>query len=325
MVAFLVSAISYGIILLYGCLGEILTEKAGNLNLGIPGIMCMGTVGGCVGVSLYMGFYMSSNTDPYAANWFLLMLSAISFSILFSVLTGLIYCFLTVSFRCNQNVVGLALTIFGSGASQFIMDNFVKTTYFAAASSIFKKFLPALQNPNWFYSIFLSHGFLAYLGIALAIICGIVLKRTRIGLNLRAVGENPATADAMGVNVTKYKYAAISCGSAISGLGGLFYIMNYIGGSWSNSSTIEAMGWLSIALVVFAIWKPCLAILGSFVFGAFSTAVNFINGISFSQMQLLRLLPYVVTVVVLVITSIFGKKNVQPPESLGVNYFREER
>ena len=117
----------------------------------------------------------------------------------------------------------------------------------------------------------------------------------------------------------------LALGSAIAGLGGMFYIMDYIGGSWENASTIEGLGWLAIALVIFCLWKPDLSILGSFLFGALYIAPSIITGISFSQMKLLKLLPYVVTVVVLIITSIKGSKENQPPASLGLNYFREER
>ncbi len=152
-----------------------------------------------------------------------------------------------------------------------------------------------------------------------------MLKRTAVGLNLRAVGENPATADAEGINVTKYKYGAILTGSAIAGLGGVYYIMDYIGGSWENSSTIEGLGWLAMALVIFTMWKPDLSIIGSIIFGALYIASNYIIGISFAQMKLLKLLPYVITVIVLIVTSIIGKKETQPPASLGVNYFREDR
>src|SRR5574344_443833 len=132
MITFITSAISIGIVFLYGCVGEILTEKAGHLNLGIPGIMCVGAAGGCYGVSLYI----NSLADPYAASWIVLVVLSIGFSVLFSLIMGLIYSFLTVSLRCNQNISGLALTTFGVGFSQFFMGNYVDRTYFAAAGKI---------------------------------------------------------------------------------------------------------------------------------------------------------------------------------------------
>ncbi len=321
MLVLIVGAISLGVVFLLGCVGEIITEKSGHLNLGIPGIMCMGAAGGCYGVSLYM------NSLPSASDavWLWLILIAIIFAALFGALGGLIYAFLTVSLRANQNVTGLALTTFGAGFAQFVMDTYVDRTRFAAASKIISSSILGTADWGWFGEIFLGHGFLVYFAIAIAIVAAYLLKKTRVGLNLCAVGENPATADAAGINVTAYKYCAILIGSAIAALGGMFYIMDYIGGSWENASTIEGLGWLAIALVIFTVWKPDLSILGSFLFGALYIAPSVITGITFSQMKILKLLPYVVTVVVLIITSILDSKENQPPASLGLNYFREER
>lgn len=322
MITFITSAISIGMVFLYGCVGEILTEKAGHLNLGIPGIMCMGTAGGCLFVSWYMNSVTISNTFFL---WLFLVLVAILGAALFGALGGLIYSFLTVTLKSNQNITGLALTIFGAGFGQFIMDQYVNRIKFSQASVLIKSSLSFADNLGWFGEIFLSHGIFVYLAIAIAIVAAVLLKKTAVGLNLRAVGENPATADAEGINVTKYKYGAILTGSAIAGLGGVYYIMDYIGGSWENSSTIEGLGWLAIALVIFTMWKPDFSIIGSIIFGALYIASNYIIGISFAQMKLLKLLPYVITVIVLIVTSIIGKKETQPPASLGVNYFREDR
>jgi simple sugar transport system permease protein len=196
---------------------------------------------------------------------------------------------------------------------------------FADASKILRYSILGDADWGWFGKVLLGHGVLVYIAIAIAIIAAIMLKRTKVGLNHRAVGENPATADAAGVNVTAYKYGAILIGAAIAGLGGMFYIMDYIGGSWENASTIEGLGWLAIALAIFTLWKPDLCIIGSLLFGALYIASSSIMGITFSQMKLLKLLPYIVTVVVLIVTSILDKKENQPPASLGQTYFREER
>ena len=321
MTVLLLGSIGIGVVFLLGCVGEIITEKAGHLNLGIPGIMCMGAAGGCWGVAIYM----NSLSTPDNATWLVLLLVLILSAFIFGAFGGAIYSFLTVTLRSNQNVTGLALTTFGSGFAQFVMDTYVDRGRFAAASRIIRQGLPFADNLGWFGEIFLSHGILVYLAIAIAIVTAIVLRRTKVGLNLRAIGENPATADAAGINVNAYKYGAILIGSAIAGLGGAFYIMDYIGGSWENSSTIEAFGWLAIALVIFCLWKPDLAILGAFLFGVLCTIPNILTGISFSQMKIFKLLPYVVTVVVLIVTSILDSKENQPPASLGINYFREER
>ena len=322
LVAFLIGAISLGTVLLYGCLGETLMEKSGHLNLGIPGIMCMGTAGGCLGI----GIYMKSLAAPENANWFLLILCAVLFSVLFSVSVGAIYAFLTVTLRCNQNITGLAITTFGSGLAQFVMDAYVnRGSLVGVPGKLLSRGFVNDPNANGILRIFFSHGFFVYFAIFLAVIFTVVLKRMRLGLHLRAVGENPATTDADGVSVIAYKYGATLIGSAVAGFGGLFYIMDFLKGSWETASTIEAFGWLAIALVILTLWKPNVAIFGSiFIFGGLSIAAFVLKGDA-AQKELLKLLPYVITVLVLVITSIRNKRENQPPASLGLSYFREER
>ena len=320
MTLFFVSAISIATVLLYGCVGEIITEKAGHLNLGIPGIMCMGTAGGCLGVSLYMG----GLTSPEDASWVLLVLIALLFSTAFAAALGGVYALLTVTLRCNQNITGLAITIFGGGATNFIMS-FVDRTHFDPAGKLISSSLPFADKLGGFGKVVFGHGIFVYLAIAAAVICALVLNKTRVGLHLRAVGESPATADAAGVNVTLYKYAAILVGSAIAGLGGFYYIMDYIKGSWENAATIEAFGWLAIALVIFVLWKPNVGILGAVLFGACYIVAFIIPDITSTQREIIKMLPYVITIVVLILISIRKKREHQPPASLGLPYFREER
>ena len=325
MTSFFVGAIALATVFLFGCVGEIITEKAGHLNLGIPGIMCVGTAGGCYAVS----FYMSLLSDPNNASWIVIIILSILFAMLFAAALGGIYALLTVSLRCNQNITGLAVTIFGNGFAQFFMDTCVLKSdidraNFEVAGKIISRGLPFADSLGAFGKIFLSHGILVYLAIAIAVFAAWFLKRTRAGLHLRAVGENPATADAAGINVTAYKYGAILIGSGIAGLGGFFYIMDYIKGSWENAATIEALGWLSVALVIFTLWKPNLSILGSIIFAGLYITAYYVNGNS-TQKEILKLIPYVMTVVVLIFTSIVDNKNNQAPASLGLSYFREER
>ena len=151
------------------------------------------------------------------------------------------------------------------------------------------------------------------------------LTRTRKGLNLRAVGENPATADAAGINVTRNKYLATCVGAGISGLGGLYYTMDYIKGTWANDGTIEALGWLAVALVIFATWKTVNAIWGSYLFGLLFWMYLYIPGLTRSSQELFKMLPYLVTIAVLIFISLRKKRENQPPASLGLAYFREER
>ncbi len=315
MIAFLVSAIRLGMVLLFGTTGEILSEKSGHLNLGTPGVMCVGASCGCYAVSLYLKINGPRITPVIA------ILIALIATFIGGALMGLLFSFLTVSLRANQNVTGLALTTLGIGISDFMIAK--AGTSFGRVSKYFTASLPFAKKLGVVGDLLFSHGFLIYLAIIVAIICSFVLSRTRIGLNLRSVGENPATADAAGINVSLYRYVATCVGCGISSLGGLTFIMDYLNGNWEYC--IDAFGWLSIALVIFTVWKPNLAILGSFVFGALYIASSYITGVSFASKELFKLLPYIVTILVLIVTSMRNKKENQPPQSLGLSYFREER
>lgn len=321
--AFINAAIIQGIPLLYGATGEIITEKSGNLNLGIPGIMYVGGIAGIVGGYLYE----HSTENPTA---FLCIFIPFLSCILASALMALIYSFLTITLRANQNVTGLALTTFGTGLGNFFGGSLL--SFFGETGSIsllttgqyYKASLPFASKLGLFGETFLSFGFLAYLAVAISLIASWYLNKTRAGLNLRAVGENPATADAAGINVTLYKYLATCIGGAIAGLGGLYFVMDYTAGAWTNNGFGDR-GWLAIAIVIFAIWKPKSAILSSFLFGGLYIICVYIPGLSSSAKELIKMLPYVVTIIVLVIISVRKKREHQPPAHLGLPYFREER
>lgn len=316
-------AIVQGIPLLFGSTGEIITEKSGNLNLGIPGIMYMGGSAGIIGAYLY-----ERSVDVPNPFWCIVipLLSAL----IGSALLALIYSFLTITLRANQNVTGLALTTFGVGFGDFFGGSMTKifgeggNLSVKTSADYFKTTLPFAKDLGWFGEIFFNYGFLVYVAIIIALVSSWFLNRTRAGLHLRAVGENPATADAAGINVTKYKYLATCIGGAIAGLGGLYFIMDYTGGSWTSGGFGDR-GWLAIALVIFALWKPNIGILGSIIFGGLYIAYSYISGLSRSAVALFNMLPYVVTIAVLIITSMRNKKENQPPQSLGLAYFREER
>ena len=318
LVPFLVAAISMGVVYLYGSIGETIIEKGGNLNLGIPGIMCLGALGGVLGVNLYISIF---TVDKIIG--ILLILFAIVFSFLFAALGGLIYAVLTVTFQANQNVTGLALTTFGVGVMKFIGSNIDQSNLTLASRNISKLFTN-YDKLGWFGEIFLSHGILVYIAFALAILTTIFLKKSRKGLFLRSIGESPQTADAQGINVTLYKYIAILIGSGIAGLGGLYYVMDRSGGTTFVEASIEAFGWMAVALVIFSMWKPNIGIFGAILFGGLYILPSFIN-VSNVQLKLFDVLPYVVTILLLIITSVVNNKNSQPPQSLGVNYYREER
>ncbi len=312
---FIITAIPLGMTFLYGCTGEILTEKSGHLNLGIPGIMCVGGACGCVALRLMY----NRGVPP-----FLIVLISILAAFVGGLLMGAIYCLLTVTLKANQNVTGLAMTIFGAGLTKYIMNKMAISAFKYLYAKDFFRFPFAKSTTSLKYC-----GIMVFLAIAIALIASYVLSRTQVGLHLRAVGENPATADAVGINVTKYKYVATLIGSGIAALGGLFYIMDY-SGSVESYKKIEALGWLSVALVIFTLWRPHLSIIGSVVFGMLyitGSRIPTLLGITMdiSATPLFEMLPYVVTIVVLIVTSISKKRENQPPASLGLPYFREER
>lgn len=328
LIAFIPRAIVQGIPLLFGSTGEIITEKTGNLNLGIPGVMYVGAISGVIG-----SFFYENNVGAENMNGFLAIMIPLLCCLLGSLLMGLLYCFLTVTLRANQNVTGLAMTTFGVGFGNFFGGSLIKLTdsevpsiALSATSKYFSQSLPFADKLGWFGKLFFSYGFLVYIGIAVALIASYVLKHTRIGLHLRAVGENPNTADAVGINVTKYKYIVTCVGCMIAGLGGLYYVMDYACGIWSNDAFGDR-GWLAIALVIFTIWRPNVSIFASFLFGGLYILYLYIpTGMDHMELQeLYKMIPYVVTLAVLVITSIRSKRENQPPAHLGQAYFREER
>ncbi len=318
------AAIVFGTVIMLGATGEILAEKSGSLNLGVPGIMYIGGISGLVGVF----FYERGNADP---NGFACLVIAMSCAIAASFLAGLLYSFLTITLRANQNVTGLTLTIFGSGIANFIGGSLNKLAggvgqiSVAATSKVFKTSLPGVSDMGAIGKLLFSYGFMVYLAVILAIVVQWYIFKSRSGLALRAVGENPGTADAAGINVTKYKYLATSIGAAISGLGGLYYVMDYTKGTWANDGTIEALGWLALALVIFATWKPANTIWGSYLFGILYWMYFYIGGLTRSSQELFKMLPYIVTILVLIFVSTKRRRESQPPAALGLSYFREER
>ena len=324
IVQLLQSAICFGTVIMFGALGEILTEKTGNLNLGVPGIMYLGGIAGLASAF----FYELNNPAPSPIVCLILSFAA---AFLASALGGLLYSFLTITLRANQNVAGLTLTIFGGGFANFFggslntMAGGVGQISVAATSAVYRANINNVTDLGTVGSLFLSYGFMVYLAIVVAIVMSWFLNRTRTGLNLRAVGENPATADAAGINVTRYKYVATCVGAGISGMGGLYYTMDYIKGTWGSDGNIESLGWLAVALVIFATWRSLNAIWGSYLFGLLFWVYLIIPGLGRKDIELFKMLPYLVTIIVLIATSLRKKRENQPPASLGLPYFREER
>ncbi len=317
------AAVTFGTVILYGSLGEILTEKSGHLNLGVPGIMYIGGISGLAGAYFY-----ESAGEPIA---FVSMLISLLAALAGSALAGLLYSFLTVTLRANQNVTGLTLTIFGAGVANFYGASLMKLAggvgqiSVSVTSSAYRATIPFLRNIPVLSTLLFRYGWLVYVAVVIAFVMHHFIYKTRTGLNLRAVGENPATADAVGIRVTRYKYLATCIGSAVCGLGGLFYVMDYTKGTWANDGTIERLGWLAVALVIFSIWRPRNAIWGAYLFGFLYWMYMYISGLSRGSQELFKMLPYVVTLMVLIFVSLRKKRETQAPSSLGLSYFREDR
>ena len=317
IVSMISEAIHFGMMFLYGSTGETIVEKSGHLNLGIPGIMCLGGVGGCLGA---LWAYNAGSGN------FGIIILAIIMAMVFGGAGGALYGLFTITMRCNQNVTGLTLTTFGAGVLGFWgtqMSSKGITFYKPSLAFTTALFFPNGTPDNWFCNIFLSHGVLVYLALAIAIIAAVVIKFTRTGLSLRAVGENPAAADAAGINVIRYKYISCVLGAAVAGIGGAFYLLDCTRGSLEY--VIDAMGWLAVALVIFSLWRPGIGIFGSFIFGFLYILPQYIEGVGLAEKEILKIIPYAATALVLIVISFFNKKETQPPTSLGLPYFREDR
>lgn len=315
IINFLFAAIKAGTPLLFGTTGEIMTQKTGHVNLGVEGMMFMGA---------FMGFYVGFHTDSL----FLALLSAFAIGLF----AALIYAFLTVTLMANQNVTGLTLTIFGTGFAKFfgeimigeaggspkLSDQFMK--------ALSEQPLPMLGDIPVLGKLLFSHNPLVYLSVIIALICSFYLLKTKVGLNMRAVGENPAAADAAGINVTLVKYLHIMLGGGICALGGAYLSLINGGGIWNNSSVVNGQGWIAVALVIFASWSPIKAILGSLIFGAFSVLQFYVPKDVFRIPNAFYImLPFLITTLVLILASMRKTKSGSQPASCGVNYFREER
>lgn len=318
------AAVLNGTPLLFGTSGEILTEKSGNLNLGVEGLMFMGGAFGLCGAFVY------DNIAGDSAVGFIAVAIAFICAFLAGVLGSLIFSFLTVTLRANQNVTGLALTIFGTGVGQFVgelmrlrvggnvsVSNSLKSAF---SGAVFPK---AMQKIPVLGEILFSYNIFVYIGVVIVVLMWWFMNHTRKGLYLRAVGESPSTADAAGINVTRCRYIATCLGGGISALGGMVHTMTIAGCVW-NHNALAGEGWVAVALVIFCLWRPLNAIWGSILFGGLLILYLRLP-LAFLPTQIYKIVPYIATAVVLVIVSMKRRREDQPPESLGLNYFREER
>lgn len=306
--SFFAAAIVAGTPLLYAILGEILTERSGLINLGVEGMMLMGAV---------IGFRAAVATgDP---------LLALAGAMSAGAFGALIYALLTVTFRANQVVTGLTLTIFGTGFAGFMGQGLMGQVIPESMKLFFSNIrIPLLGSIPYAGDIFFNQGILVYTGYIAVIVSGIYMYNTRFGLNLRAVGENTAAADTAGINVSLYKYVHILIGGILCGLSGAYLSLVYIP-SWQENVT-SGRGWIAVALVIFCRWNPYRVFIGAFLFGGLDIIGFRLQkyDIMISQ-YIIDMLPYLVTIIILVIVSMRKNRGGSAPASLGVPYFREER
>ncbi len=305
---FLQTSVQMGTHILFAIVGGIICERVGNMNLGIEGMMLMGAA---------VGFSTACATE----NPLLAVLAAGAAGMI----GALIYAVITVSFRGNQVVTGLVLTIFGTGVAGFIGKSVSGNIIPQSVSEAFAPYsIPVLSDIPIIGKALFDQSFYVQLAIIVAVLAYFYMKKTKWGLNMRSVGENPAAADASGINVTLYKYVHILAGGFLCGMGGAYLSVVFLT-TWQDNVTAGA-GWIAVALIIFSTWNPLKAILAAYLFGM-------LKGLNFKMQgwgiqipsQFLEMLPYVATVVVLIFITLRKKKEHQPPKSLGNPYFREER
>ena len=300
---FLAAALLSGTPLLFGTLGELVSERAGHLNLGVEGMMWVGALA---------GFYAAIVSGSVALS----LLAAFGAAALCAAL----YAFLTVSVRANQNVAGLTLTAFGIGISMVLGNRM--TAALGTAPQLSPEMKARLASMN---ILGFSLNPLTCFAVALCVAAWLFYAKTRAGLHVRSVGENPDAADAAGIHVSLLKYCSIVLGGGLCGVGGAFMSLVTANGSWQPGGIVNGFGWIAVALVIFVRWHPGLAVLGAFVFGAFRSMAWYIPDSVISVPQAVyQMLPFVLTLVVLLITGMRGGRSAQPA-ALGTNYFREER
>lgn len=324
LIGLIKAAVLGGTPILFGTSGEILTEKSGNMNLGVEGLMYMGGAFGLLGALVY------DRIAGAAAIGAVTVIISLLCSFLVGAAGALIFSFLTISLRANQNVTGLALTIFGTGVGQFVgelmrirVGGNVSISNGLKAAFVSPAFPEALQKIPVVGALCFSYSVFVYIGFVIAVAMAVFISKTRSGLYLRAVGESPATADSAGINVTKYKYLATVIGGGISAIGGMVYTMTISGAVWSHTG-LAGEGWIAVALVIFCLWKPVNSIWGSVLFGALLVLYLRLP-IVFIPTQIYKIVPYIVTVIVLIMVSMRQRREDQPPAALGEAYFREER
>ena len=308
MITFLAACIVAGTPLAFATIGELITEKSGSTNLGVEGMMLMGAV---------IGFITGQNTGSPV----LTIIAAAAAGIL----GALIYAVLTVTLRANQIVVGLTLTIFGTGFSQLLGRPLLGSTIPSTVTSAFAKVaIPGLSAIPGIGPVFFNQDPFVYLSYVVTILAAVYMYKTVWGRNMKAVGESNEAADASGINVTLYKYIHILVGGALCGLGGAY--LSIVRMPIWQEDIVNGRGWIAVALVIFVAWNPIKGFFGSALFGGLSILGLKLQtmGFAFSQ-YLFDMVPYLCTIIIVFLATYKNRRESQPPADLGNNYFREER
>ncbi|MDR3601021.1 MAG: ABC transporter permease [Desulfosporosinus sp.] len=305
IIAILAAGVVAGTPILYASLGEVIAERAGILNLGVEGMMLVGAVS---------AFYVGTFTED---KWLGLFVALIAGGLM-----ALIHAVITINFRASQVASGLALTIFGTGLSAYLGRSLVgipPTSTFKAVA------IPVLSQIPILGKIFFNQDIMVYLSIILVAILWFVFYKTKAGLLLRAVGENPSAVDALGHNIFLIRYVAVIVGGMLAGAGGAYLSLAY-SPSWIENMS-AGRGWIAVALVIFAVWDPRRALLGAWLFGVIASLGLHLQALGVMiPSNFLQMLPYIFTFVILVITTRETKhRRSGTPAALGIPYSREER
>ncbi len=317
VVQVLAQAVVYGTPILFAALGELLAERSGVLNLGVEGMMLVGAT---------MGFWgMQRAPGPTS----LVLLLAVLTAAFAGLVMSAIHAYLVVTLRASQIVSGLALTIFagGLGLSSYLGNDLgladVPPKHQFGEIDVF-----GLKDVKVVGPILFHQPALVYASWALVVLVALYLSRTRLGLNVRAVGESPGAADAMGISVTRYRYAHVLAGGALAGVGGACYSLAITPGWTDGDSLVGGAGWIAIALVIFSFWRAELCLVGAYLFGGLSGGLpSALQAHGYTiKPEFLNALPYVMTIVVLVLVSTgLARRRIGAPAALGIAYVREER
>lgn len=281
--------------------GELLAERSGVINLGQEGMMLMGALAG-----FYVGFATQSPVLAFAAAGAA------------GALLGCLHGFFAIRLGANQLLSGIALTILGTGLSNYLGRGLIGRIGLRVQETP----IPGLADIPFLGPTLFKQNAVVYAGFAVTLALWFLFARTRWGLMLRACGENPAAADAMGVNVARVRYSALGAGGMLSGMAGAYLSLVFTPG-WKEGIT-AGQGWIAVAIVIFAGWKPIAVMAGALFFGLLSALQFFFQatGANFVPLYVLKTLPYLLTIVTLSLAAALGRKG-HAPAGLGRPYFRE--